>query len=249
VPFNIFGGAGSITPAMLDFVDLRPARQQQEFRRGTSPPTFRAICSSCRAGRARPRRRLEYRKLKGQFDPDPSSPRASARTFRRSRPRALQRQGSLCRNQRAAAPGRPFADLLELSGAVRFSDYSTSGSTTTFKAGVNWKPIQDLRLRAPGPRASAPRRSASCSERLALRSALSDPCSNDSTATAELPQRRDGRANCIAQGVPAGGTYQQANPQISVIVGGNEALKPKVEELGASAASTARRSCRGFSSS
>ena len=41
----------------------------------------------------------------------------------------------------------PFADLLELNGAVRFSDYSTSGSTTTFKAGVNWKPIEDLRLR------------------------------------------------------------------------------------------------------
>src|SRR5206468_12999701 len=43
---------------------------------------------------------------------------------------------------------KPFANLLELNGAVRYSDYSTSGSHTTFKAGANWKPIADLRLRA-----------------------------------------------------------------------------------------------------
>lgn len=38
-------------------------------------------------------------------------------------------------------------DLLELNGAVRLTDYSTSGSVTTWKAGVSYRPVPDLRLR------------------------------------------------------------------------------------------------------
>lgn len=43
---------------------------------------------------------------------------------------------------------KPFADLLELNGAVRFTDYSTSGSVTTWKLGGIWQPIDSIRLRA-----------------------------------------------------------------------------------------------------
>ena len=42
---------------------------------------------------------------------------------------------------------RPFLQLIEFNAPARFSDYSPSGSTMTFKAGVNRKPIKDLRLR------------------------------------------------------------------------------------------------------
>jgi len=36
---------------------------------------------------------------------------------------------------------------LELNGAVRVTDYSTSGTVTTWKAGLSWSPIDDLRFR------------------------------------------------------------------------------------------------------
>lgn len=42
----------------------------------------------------------------------------------------------------------PFLQSLEVNGAVRRTDYSTSGSVTTWKAGVTWSPVEDLRLRA-----------------------------------------------------------------------------------------------------
>ena len=42
---------------------------------------------------------------------------------------------------------RPFFHRLELTGAARYSDYSTSGSTTTFSAGLNWEPIEELLFR------------------------------------------------------------------------------------------------------
>lgn len=37
---------------------------------------------------------------------------------------------------------------LELNGAIRYTDYSTSGGVTTWKVGGNWNPIHSLRFRA-----------------------------------------------------------------------------------------------------
>ncbi|MPT48653.1 MAG: TonB-dependent receptor [Sphingobium sp.] len=42
----------------------------------------------------------------------------------------------------------PFFETLSLDGAVRLSDYSTAGSTTTWKFGGEWAPIRDIRFRA-----------------------------------------------------------------------------------------------------
>jgi outer membrane receptor protein involved in Fe transport len=43
--------------------------------------------------------------------------------------------------------GVPFADNLELSAAARYTDYSTSGSVTTWKVGGVYEPIPAVRLR------------------------------------------------------------------------------------------------------
>lgn len=42
---------------------------------------------------------------------------------------------------------QPFAERLEISGAVRLSDYSTVGSTTTWNTGLVWTPIRDVSFR------------------------------------------------------------------------------------------------------
>ncbi|MBO9581872.1 MAG: TonB-dependent receptor [Sphingobium sp.] len=42
----------------------------------------------------------------------------------------------------------PFAQSASLNGAVRFTDYSTSGSVTTWKIGAEWAPTKFLRFRA-----------------------------------------------------------------------------------------------------
>ncbi len=43
---------------------------------------------------------------------------------------------------------RPFADLLELDAAARYTDYSLSGGVTTWKGSINYKPHKDVRIRA-----------------------------------------------------------------------------------------------------
>lgn len=46
------------------------------------------------------------------------------------------------------ARNTPGLQSLDLNLAVRYADYSTSGGAWTWKAGLNWEPINDLRFRA-----------------------------------------------------------------------------------------------------
>lgn len=47
----------------------------------------------------------------------------------------------------------PFAETLSVDAAYRYSDYSTIGSTETWKVGAVWAPIEDIRFRATRARA------------------------------------------------------------------------------------------------
>ena len=48
---------------------------------------------------------------------------------------------------------RPFFQLLSFEGAYRYSDYDTGFQTNTYKLGLNWSPIDALRLRGSYQRA------------------------------------------------------------------------------------------------
>jgi outer membrane receptor protein involved in Fe transport len=41
----------------------------------------------------------------------------------------------------------PFAKRLDVTGAVRYTEYSSSGPATTWKVGLNYQPFEDLRFR------------------------------------------------------------------------------------------------------
>jgi iron complex outermembrane receptor protein len=234
VPFNLFGGAGSITPEMIEYVSFiqNDSSEQKvlDLTGNLSGNLFQLPGGPLGVAVG-----VEYRDLKGRFDPDP----VVAAGLSSDIP-ALPTKGSYNVKEAYAelnAPllaDQPFADLLEVTGAVRFSDYSAGiGSTTTFKAGVNWKPIQDLRLRASWAEGfRAPQIGELFGSQSRFDQTLSDPCSSHATNTQPRRFSNDDtvRANCIAAGVPADGSYIQANPQISVIVGGNEDLQPETSK-------------------
>jgi iron complex outermembrane recepter protein len=233
VPFNLFGGFGSITPEMLNFVTFEQndsSRQSQfDATANISGELFQLPGGALGLAAG-----LEYRDLSGRFDPDP----VVAAGFSSDIP-AQPTRGSYDVKEAYAelnAPilaDLPFMELLELNGAVRFSDYSTSGSTTTFKGGVNYKPFKDLRFRASYAEGF---RAPSIGELFGTQSrfdeVLDDPCSSHSSNLAPRRFQNDAqvRAACIAAGVPANGSYQQANAQISVTTGGNEDLLPETSE-------------------
>ncbi len=222
-PFNIFGGVGSITDAQLDFVSFTQRDSSKQNLWGVSA-NLSGNLMRLPGGDLGLAVGVEHRDLKGRFDPDPIVAAGLGSDIP-----ALPTKGGYNIEEAYAelnAPllaNQPFAELLELNGAVRWSNYSTSGSTTTFKAGVNWKPIRDLRLRgsfSEGFRAPTIGELFGTPSRFDQE--LADPCSADQNPTGTV------LANCTAQGVPAG--YQQNNPQISVITGGNEDLVPETSK-------------------
>jgi outer membrane receptor protein involved in Fe transport len=72
-----------------------------------------------------------------------------------------------------------FAKSLEINGAVRHTDYSTSGGVNTWKVGVSWEPIDSIRLRATRSRdIRAPNLGELYSGAVLLRPSIFDPVTN-----------------------------------------------------------------------
>jgi len=78
----------------------------------------------------------------------------------------------------------PFAENLDLNAAIRYTDYSLSGGVTTWKVGLNWRPIDDLRFRVTRSRdIRAPNLTELYSTSAAGAGAVSDPTRNNEVAT------------------------------------------------------------------
>jgi iron complex outermembrane receptor protein len=221
VPFNIFGGAGSITPAMIDYVAFtqrdRSRNELWDVTANLSGSLFELPGGPLGIAIG-----VEHRDQRGRFDPDPTVAAGLGSDIP-----ALPTSGSYNVDEAYAElrlpllKDTPFFHRLEVTGAVRFSDYSTSGSTTTLKAGVDWAPVEDLLFRgswAEGFRAPTIGELFGTPSRFDQE--IVDPCSDFTHSGASATVR----ANCIAQGVPANGSYVQANPQLPVITGGNRDL-------------------------
>jgi outer membrane receptor protein involved in Fe transport len=129
---------------------------------------------------------------------------------------------------------RDFTRELTLDAAVRQADYSTSGKANTWKVGVTWAPIDDIRFRGTVSEAvRAPNISELFDPRLPITvAASSDPC-----ASTNINNGTDAReANCVAALTAIGvsqdaiftdGVYDWTNPltaRFNGVSGGNPAL-------------------------
>ncbi|HYJ30593.1 MAG TPA: TonB-dependent receptor [Allosphingosinicella sp.] len=226
VPFNIFGGAGSITPAMINYVAFTQRDSSRQEMWDVSANVSGTLFD-LPGGPVGIAFGVEHRDQSGRFDPD-----ATVAAGLGSDIPALPTRGDYNVDEAYAELRLPLlADTpgfhrLELTGAARYSDYSTSGSTTTFSAGVNWEPVENLLFRgswAEGFRAPSIGELFGTPSRFDQE--LVDPCS---AVGGVIPAAV--RANCIAQGVPANGSYVQANPQLPVVTGGNEDLLAETSE-------------------
>ena len=240
VPFNIFGGAGTITPEMIDYVTfIQNDSSKQDLYDATANVSGELF--DLPGGPLGIAAGAEYRELSGSFDPDPIVQAG----FSSDIP-AAHTGGGLHSTELYAEVNAPILKdvpavaLLELSGAVRYSKYKTDPepghvsngfSHTTWKGSANYKPIADLRLRASYAQGfRAPSIGEFFGSLSRFDQTIADPCSSDNTSANSFSNSASVKANCIAHGVPANGSYTQANPQISVAVGGNENLKPETSK-------------------
>lgn len=231
VPFNIFGGAGSITPEQANYV-LFTQQDSSSQRLADASINLSGSLFDLPAGPVGVALGYEFRDQSGKFQPD-----AVVAAGLGSDIPAQPSSGSFDVNEaygelRVPLLGDlPVAQLLEAAFAARYSDYSTFGSETTYRGGLNWRVNQDVLLRGSwGQGFRAPGIGELFGTPSRFDQELVDPCSDMLGLSGGTAASAAIRANCISHGVPANGSYVQANPQLSVITGGNRALQPETSE-------------------
>ncbi len=239
VPINVFGAAGTISPAMAAFV-----KQESTTLVKTSLSQARAIVSGD-FGIASP----------GASDAINFAVGAEYRKYGASqRADALAKTPGELGGAGGAAPDidggynvyefygelvapliqdKPFFEDLTIKGGIRYSNYKIdaptkpSYNTLTYKGELAWSPVRDIKFRGGYSRAV---RAPNISELFTpvttgLTSLSSDPCAGAApTTNANL------RAVCLAQGAPVGTIGSILNPtagQANVTVGGNLNVKPE----------------------
>jgi outer membrane receptor protein involved in Fe transport len=234
VPLNLFGPDGSVTDAMLAFID--PAAVS--FRTRTSLGGVSASITGD-FGWAIPLATnpvgialgAEYRDYSAAIQPDLPS---------RTDNEVLGAGGAVQPVDGRYDVKEVFAELiapliedrdffhsLTLEAGIRYSDYSISGGSTAWKIGGSWEPIPSLKFRGIYQQAvRAPNIGELFTPRsLGLANSDTDPCQGTlPVGNAQLTQA------CIASGAPASQIGNIAPPsagQINITFGGNLDLEPE----------------------
>jgi len=227
VPLNIFGGVGSITQPMLDYITF-DERDKSVQRLWDVTANLSGELFDLPAGPVGVAIGYEHRNQRASYDPDPVIVAGLGADVPTSPARGGFDVDEVYGEIRVPIlSDTPFFQKLELDGAVRYSDYSTFGNNTTFTVSGLWKPTADLLLRG-GYAESL--RAPSIGELYAGLSrtdaTINDPCTN--VAGSLWQTSASVRANCIANGVPANGSYQEPQGgQLGVFSQGNVNLKPE----------------------
>jgi len=227
VPFNIFGGQGSITPAMLAFVGFdehdRSAQSMQDYTANVSGELF-----DLPAGPIGFAAGYEHRYQFGSFDPDPIIVAGLGADIPAQPARGSYNSNEVYGELRVPIlKEAPFFYSLEADGAVRYSNFSPGGKKTTYTGSVQWKPVRDLLLRGSYAKGF---RAPSIGELFGAQSRADAPINDPCTNVPGSPYQTSAavKANCTANGVPANGSYQEPlGGQLGVLTGGNLALKPE----------------------
>jgi iron complex outermembrane receptor protein len=218
-PLDLFGGQGRpITAAQLKYIEATQIDASEQDLRVVSanisghPFSIQDRPVGIAVG-------AEHRNYTGIFNPDP----LRSEGLSQDSP-AFPVSQAYKVNEAYAEFSVPVLPTLGASGAVRYSDYSNFGSTTTYKGGLRWQPIDDFGFRGTY---STGFRAPNLGELYGLTSfgaTLVDPCgpTGGSGLSAAL------QAACVKQGAPVG--FQQANTQITTFTGGNANLKPEKSE-------------------
>jgi iron complex outermembrane recepter protein len=127
----------------------------------------------------------------------------------------------------------PFAKSLDLEAGYRFSDYSLAfGSTNTWKVGLQWAPVSDVRVRAMyNVAVRAPNIQELYLQQRVELDGTSDPCASPQTVPATLPSAT--AAQCANTGVTAaeyGKIVNNPANQYNGLEGGNPNLKPETAD-------------------
>ncbi|MGO4222249.1 TonB-dependent receptor [Lysobacter sp. TAF61] len=219
-PLDLFGGQGRpMTQDQIDYIRTRQidsSKQVLDLFQGNITGDLFDIGDRT-AGFAAG---VEHRRYRGDFNPDPLRQTGESQdSF------AAPVSSSYEVDEVYTEFSFPVLSSLDISAAVRYSDYSTFGNETTGKLGFRWQPIEDIVVRGTY---STGFRAPNLGELYGLTqfgATLVDPCGSTGRPGPASP---DLAAGCAAQGAPP--NFVQANTQITTFTGGNPDLQPETSD-------------------
>jgi len=234
VPLNIFG-EGSPSAAALDWinVDLENRIKVQQHVVSASVSGDTGAVFELPGGPIGFALGAEYRKEKSNFVPDPFLVQDALADLAAQFPErgSFDVKEAFAEINVPVLRDMPFADILQFGAAIRFSDYSTIGTTTTWKVDGTWGPVRDIRFRGTYSEAvRAPNLTELFAPQNGAFSFIDDPC--DPSNLAEGTSFRVANCNAILAGFgidPA--TFNPANdPQATASLPGRTIGTPFLDE-------------------
>ncbi|MCL1078645.1 TonB-dependent receptor [Parashewanella spongiae] len=130
----------------------------------------------------------------------------------------------------------PLVQRLDLKAAVRFSDYSTVGNTTSWDVGLNWAPIDEVKLRVVRAQSTrAPNIGELFSPPSQTFPSVTDPCVDVTlTSTGALDDACRADASVLSNIQANGGTFTLNQSDIQGVSGFNRGNPELKEEVGTS---------------
>ena len=223
VPLDFFGPPGSLTPAMLDYVNANETNRTTNESRVVDARITTNELFALPAGGLGFAAGIQYRRESGSQLIDPlrasGNENGNGVTFD-STTGAYSVDEAYLEFDAPLLADKPFARKLDFIVGTRYSRYTNFGGTTNSQFGLRWKPVDDLLMRAnyaEGFRAPAITELFQGTQRQA--GVPEDPCdqiNNDPPPTAAV------LARCAKLGVPAdvdssfagGNTLSGGNPQL-----------------------------------
>jgi outer membrane receptor protein involved in Fe transport len=175
VPFNVFG-TNRLTPQVAAYI-FGQSIQHTTIKQDVASGSVHGEPFSLPAGPVSVAAGVEWRKESYEATTDPLSPQNVffLGNYRPSSGSFHVTEGFF----ETVAPllkDKPLVHELDFNGAVRVTDYSLSGSVTSWKVGLTWDVIEDLRFRATRSRdIRAPNLSELFQAGNALNQTISDP--------------------------------------------------------------------------
>lgn len=217
VPLNLFGGAGTISKEMLDYITA-PLVDSSNYNLQTFTAFVGGDLFDLPAGSVSGGFGYEYRSesLTSNVDSGKFMGQVSGNKSKGT-------DGAFFVNSLFAEFRVPLLDNLEMPVGIRYDNFNSFGSSTTYQTGLEWRVFDGLMARGTyGTVFRAP-----------TINDLYDPAA-DGFPTATDPCRTtnwgkltpDAQSRCIADGVPSGGVVNEDNQQLSR-EGGNPDLQPE----------------------
>lgn len=226
VPFDTSTAAGQAQVAALAAITVNSSTKLSQWYRGFQA-NFSGDLFEMSAGMVKGAFGVEYRDNRLEFTPD-SLTRLQTTDF------TCEISSEACASQTSGSQNSkefygevlfplvadaPWAKSLNLTLGTRYSDFNTFGTTLNSKLGIEWRPSDELLVRASYAEVfRAPTINDLFGGVAAFSATFTDPC-NGYTGVLN--------ANPACQNVINDGSFAQSDTQLSAYLGGNSSLQPE----------------------